>query len=143
MASISELTMASNLSVNDMFEISIVNALMESGYESNSATVQQLASFIVNSMQFASALNTTTKTITGAINEVLQSAGGGLELTSTLTAGSTSLTFQNVGILTTSTFDFYTDVWGVNPTAVAVVGGSLTLTFDTQDSDISVKVVVK
>ena len=61
-------------------------------------------------------------------------------ITGTLTAGQTSITFSNAAITTTGTFDFYTDVFGVNPADVTVSTGSMTLTFDEQASDISVKV---
>ena len=64
------------------------------------------------------------------------------DLTATLTAGSTSLVFSDSSILTTSTIDIFTSVWGVNPTAVTVATGSVTLTFSAQQSDISVKVRV-
>lgn len=67
----------------------------------------------------------------------------GKELTSTLTAGQTSLTFTDSSITTNSTVDVYTSVYGVNPEEMTVNSGSLTLTFDAQASDIGVKVVIK
>lgn len=70
------------------------------------------------------------------------SAGGYTELIGTLTAGSTTLTLQNVAITTTATYDFFTDTFGVSPTSVTVTTGELVLTFDAQQSDVSVKVRV-
>ena len=67
----------------------------------------------------------------------------GTTLTSTLSAGSTSLIFSNSVITTSSTIDLYTDKYGVNPTNVVVETGKMTLTFDTQSSAISVKAVIK
>lgn len=67
----------------------------------------------------------------------------GTTLTSTLSAGSTSLVFTNSVITTSSTIDLYTDTYGVNPTDVSVEAGKMTLTFDTQTKDISVKAVIK
>ena len=67
----------------------------------------------------------------------------GKELTSTLTAGQTTLTFTNSSITSNSTVDVYTSVYGVNPEDMTVSSGSLTLTFDTQATDIGVKVVIK
>ena len=64
------------------------------------------------------------------------------ELTGTLTAGSTSLTLSNAGISESSTIDYYTNYYGVNPTGVFVSSGSVTLAFEAQDIDISVKVRV-
>lgn len=67
----------------------------------------------------------------------------GKELTSTLTAGQTSLIFTDTSITTNSTVDVYTSVYGVNPEGMTVNSGSLTLTFDRQASNIGVKVVIK
>ena len=67
----------------------------------------------------------------------------GTTLTSTLSAGSTSLVFSNSVITTSSTIDLYTDAYGVNPTDVSVEAGKMTLTFDAQTKDISVKAVIK
>ena len=69
--------------------------------------------------------------------------GGGaswVDVTGTLAAGSTSLTLSNAAIQSTSTIDIYTDTYGVNPTAVSVSAGSITLTFEAQSSAVSVKV---
>lgn len=71
--------------------------------------------------------------------------GGGdgwTDVTGTLTAGQTSITLQDASIDTTSTLDFYTDTFGVNPTAVSVSTGSVTLTFEAQASNLGVKVRV-
>lgn len=65
-----------------------------------------------------------------------------IELVDTLTAGETSITFSDNAILSTSTIDIYTDTFGVNPTSVVVATGSVTLTFEAQQSNIGVKVRV-
>lgn len=64
------------------------------------------------------------------------------DITATLTAGQTSLVFSNAAITTNSTIDIYVDdsFYGVNPTAVTLATGSVTLTFDEQDSNMPVKV---
>ena len=77
----------------------------------------------------------------------------GITLTSTLSAGSTSVTFTHSKIKETSTFDVYTDIYGVNPKSVSDITvsqdkygrdvGNLTLTFKRQSKDMSVKVVIK
>lgn len=64
-------------------------------------------------------------------------------LTATLAVGSTSVSFTDSAISTSSTFTFYTTKFGVSPTAVSVSTGSLTLTFDAQTEAITVKVEVK
>lgn len=59
-----------------------------------------------------------------------------------LAAGATSITINDDRITTESVLSFYTSVYGVNPTAVSVANGSVTLTFDTQDADMEVGVRV-
>ena len=66
----------------------------------------------------------------------------GLELTDTLTAGNTTVTFNNNAITTSSTIDIYTDVYGLSPDTVTVTTHQLVLTFEAQASDVSVKVRV-
>lgn len=65
-----------------------------------------------------------------------------IEVSGTLTAGSTSITLSDASITTTSTIDIYTDVFGIQPTNAVVATGSITLTFLAQASDITVKVRV-
>ena len=60
--------------------------------------------------------------------------------TGTLTAGSTTITLTDSKLLTSSTFEIFTDTWGVNPTNVVVATGSITLTFEAQQNDVAVKV---
>lgn len=62
------------------------------------------------------------------------------EATGTLTAGSTSLTIQNGAISTVSTIDVYTTAFGVCPTNIIVSDGQIALTFESQASDLGVKV---
>lgn len=62
----------------------------------------------------------------------------------TLSVGATSVALQfsaNVGA--TDLVDIYTDTFGVNPTAVAVSGDTITLTFDAQASAVAVAVKVQ
>lgn len=65
-----------------------------------------------------------------------------IKLTGTLTAGTTSITLEDGLITTDSKFDFYTSIYGVSPTNVAVAAGSITLTFDAQETDMNVEVRV-
>lgn len=64
------------------------------------------------------------------------------DLVGTLTAGQTTISFNSPSITTTATYDYYTDVYGVNPTAVTVSTGNMVLTFEAQQSDLHVKVRV-
>lgn len=85
-------------------------------------------------------LNTANKSIFGAINEL---AAGGVVLTGTLNAGSTTITLSDAAINANSSFDFYTSVYGIAPTAVSVSAGEIELTFEAQSVNLGVKVVVK
>ena len=60
----------------------------------------------------------------------------------TLPAGQTSITINNDNIRSNSLIEVYTDVFGVDPTNMTTSSGSCTLTFDEQDVDVSVRLVV-
>ena len=66
--------------------------------------------------------------------------GSGLIVSGTLAAGATSITLSDAGITTSAMVDIYTDVYGVNPTNAVVATGSITLTFDAQQSALNIKV---
>ncbi len=63
-------------------------------------------------------------------------------LTTTLTAGSTSVTISNAAITANSFLLPVASVWGVIPTAVTPSNGSVTMTFAAQASDITVGVMI-
>lgn len=65
------------------------------------------------------------------------------ELTATLTIGATTLTFTDASIGNNSLIDVYTDAYGVNPTNAVQSGTTVTLTFDPQATNVSVKIAVK
>ena len=63
-------------------------------------------------------------------------------LTTTLTAGSTSVTISNAAITANSFLLPVSSVWGVSPTAVTPSNGSVTMTFAAQATDITVGVMI-
>lgn len=69
--------------------------------------------------------------------------GGAITITGTLAAGSTSLTFSNSLIATSSTIDIYTSTYGVNPASVTLSAGKVVLTFEAQSAALNVKVEVR
>ena len=71
---ISELTTASEIKNEDNIELSQNTG---NGLVSLKATILALATKILTNINFTSALETTSKTIIGAINEVAQGGGGG------------------------------------------------------------------
>lgn len=72
--------------------------------------------------------------------QYLFTAVDGTILSATLAAGSTSVTITDQRILADSMIDIYTDVYGVNPTSASSTAGSLTLTFEAQQTAIEIRV---
>lgn len=133
---ISDLTTVSAISDADLMELSAVNPASDTGYSSMKMPITALASKLLGVMQYAADLQTAAKTIFGAINEV-----AGIVLSGTLTAGQTSITFTDASITSSSTLDnIWTENFGVKPTNIVITAGSITLTFESQSSDIGVKV---
>ena len=64
-------------------------------------------------------------------------------LTGTLATGNTSLTLKSDAVTKSSIIDIYTSVYGINPSNVSVSTGSITLTFDAQESSIEIRVEVR
>ena len=117
--------------------VSVEDQQSTSGYASKKITSENVGNQLLTAYNY-NALNTTAKNPIGAINELK-----GKELTSTLTAGQTTVTFSDAAILTTSTVDIYTDVFGVNPEDVAVTTGQIVLTFPEQENNLNIKVVIR
>ena len=67
---ISELTGVTSLNNGDLVEVSQVDALSPSGYTSKKATFTDVGAKVNNSIEYATDLQTTDKTVIGAINEV-------------------------------------------------------------------------
>lgn len=63
-------------------------------------------------------------------------------LTGVLAAGQSSLTLESALIDENSTFDFYTSIYGINPSSIVVDNGSITLRFEPIVADLGVKVNV-
>ncbi len=64
------------------------------------------------------------------------------EVISTLAAGQTSITCTLEGLSNNSSISVYADVPGVGYTDIVVDGDNVTITFEAQEQDIQVKVVV-
>ena len=71
-------------------------------------------------------------------------SASGKELTSTLTAGQTTLTFTDSAITANTIVDnVLSSVQGVTYESIEIEEGVLTMTFDEQAVDVSVKVVIR
>ena len=135
---ISQLDSASTFPIGSLIVASIEDQQSESGYTSANVESSVIASQMLGSYGFPLVLTkTTSKNVLGAINEIAFK-----EVSGTLSAGSTSITLSDASILTTSTFDIFTDVYGVAPESVTVATGSITMTFEAQESALGVKVRV-
>lgn len=72
--------------------------------------------------------------------QYLFTAVDGIILSATLAAGATSVTITDQRIEADSFIDIYTDVYGVNPTAAVAAAGSLSLTFEAQQTALQIRV---
>ena len=131
------------LGMNDLLEVARVDPQGDTGYSSRKATLTQIGDELLNDIQYTSALDTTSKKIIGAINE-LNARKTYTDVTGTLTTGATSITLQDASIDANASFEFFTSVFGIQPTNAVVDGANhtITLTFLAQASDITVKVRV-
>lgn len=136
--SVSELDPTTTLPVGSLLMVAIEDLTSETGYDSRKIASEKVASEILTNYSLPLALNTNAKNITGAINELR-----GVVLTGTLLTGSTSITFQDPSISTSSTIEMFTDTFGVNPVSVTVGSGTMTITFEAQQADLGVKVVIR
>jgi hypothetical protein len=141
---IHELITAEELSAND-----VLAEQRDGGgtWLTRKLTFNALGLFLNKVLNYASDLHTTNKTIIDAINEV-NSATSGVTKTGTLEAGETSLVFTDNSITDDSLVDWYIEeaYYGiVAPTAFTTdaANHTLTLTFDAQEEDIDIKVVIK
>lgn len=138
----SDLSEVVSLDNDDLFALAHVNGSSETGYASIASKITQVGAKINESVTYSN-LQTTSKTIVGAINEVRQAAGGGTTITGTLIAGNTTLTLTNAAITTTAKYFFFTDTFVVTPIDCTVSTGSMTLTFNEQSVDVGVMVEVR
>ena len=133
---ISQLDAAASVPIGTLFVASLDDG--NSGYVSKKVDSSLLASEVLSSYTWPLALTkTSSKNVLGALQEISYK-----EVTGSLSAGSTSITLSDASILTTSTFDIFTDVYGVAPESVTVASGSITMTFEAQESALGVKVRV-
>lgn len=87
------------------------------------------------------ALNTTWSST--KINDTINNAVSDLtfiDKSGTLTAGSTSIEFEDNSITVDSWILPFTSVYGVNPKTITTINGKVTLTFDVQENNITVGV---
>lgn len=155
---ITDLPLAENLANSDI-------ALLVQGTGAKQTDLASIGGVVATSTTY-SALNTTSKNLVGAVNELVSSkqntltAGTGISissntvslsqtvLTGTLTAGNTFIILTDDAITTSSTIQYFieppTNTYdgSIRPLSATVDTGSITLTFEAQQYNIGVKVVI-
>ena len=78
-----------------------------------------------------------------SINSNISSLQGTI-LNATLSAGATELVIENEAITTNKMYEYYIeDAYNVCATNIVVETGKITMTFDAQDKDLNIRVVIK
>jgi len=93
---ISELTAIGTINNGDLVEVSNVDSNSESGYASKKATMTDLGDKLNNNIQYSTDLETTNKTIIGAINEVASQATG-IDIISEINTPASIMSFNDGG----------------------------------------------
>ena len=138
---ISQLDLAVSFPVGSLIVASLEDEHSESGYASFKVPSELLASQILSVYSWPLLLNTASKSVIGAIND-LNGKVYEVEISGTLFAGSTTIGFLDAAITTSSVIDIYTNKYGVSPDSVTVSTGRIDMTFPEQASDLGVKVRV-
>lgn len=139
---ISDLTAVTTLAGGDAFVVEQDNSGGTKKITFTDMISQILANILANNGTTSTA---GTKALDAAYGKTLTDTkeDAPTELTQTLEAAGTSVTFTDAAIATSSIVDIYTDTWGLSPTAVSVTTGQAVLTFEPQESDVSVKILVR
>lgn len=139
---IGDLTAITTLANSDEF---VVNLASDAG--TRKITFSNLITQILGNILANNGTTSTagTKALDAAYGKTLNDTkeDAPTELTATLSAGSTSLTFSDASITTSSMLDIYSDVYGLAPTSVTVTTGQAVLSFEAQVSAVSVKLLVR
>ena len=123
-----------NLTGNSVF---VTADYVNGEYVTQGHLASEIGGKILNSFAYTQDLQTTDKKPIGAINEVSNNVG--IMISDILEAGETTLTLTNSHITSNSMLDWYCKV---NPTSITVSSGQIVLTFDEQEEDMEVKVVI-
>lgn len=135
---LSDMTEALTFTTTDLFYLGMTDAGSDTGFASRKLAASTMAAALMGNFSLPLLFTkTTAKTAAGAINEI-----AGTTLSGTLTAGSTSITLSDASITASSMIDVYTDT-GIGYESITASTGSVTITFEEQAADMSVKVVIK
>ena len=130
--SISQLTTAEQISLSDLFELSIPNGSL--GYLSRKASLEAIANFIANNLNYSD-LQTVAKTLIGAINEAAQSGGGGASIQEMTQAQYNALTPEQKADGTLRAIsDATTSISDIDDVNISSVADGDVLSFDSSSS---------
>ena len=136
--SISQFGSATALEAGSLVFVSEEDENSASGYTSKKMSGGVLGKGVLSDLEFPLIFTkTTAKSAAGAINEI-----AGTVVSGTLTAGSTSITLSDASITSTSMIDVYNSL-GVGWDTISATTGSVTITFEAQSVDMTVKAVIK
>ncbi|MBR5013456.1 MAG: hypothetical protein IKY16_02495 [Bacteroidales bacterium] len=136
--SISQFGSATALEAGSLVFVSEEDENSASGYTSKKMSGGVLGKGVLSDLEFPLIFTkTTAKSAAGAINEI-----AGTVVSGTLTAGSTSITLSDASITSTSMIDIYNSL-GVGWDTISATTGSVTITFEAQSVDMTVKAVIK
>lgn len=123
----------------------IIGAINELAAEIPSPTTQLPATSVSYDNSNSGLTATNAQDAIDELADAIPSAAAVETQRGTLAVGSTNivLTFAAQTIGANTLVDIYTDVYGVNPTAVATTSNTVTLTFDAQQSAVNVAVRVQ
>lgn len=129
------------LTEDSLFGAADVN--VGSGYANGKHSASALGAGLCGDGFSFNALETGSKSIFGAINE-LNRIGDYATVKGTLTAGQTSITLSDNRITTDSMIEVFTSIVGVDPvTTPTVTDGSITISFEAQAVDVVVGINIK
>lgn len=139
---IGDLTAITTLASSDEFVVNLASDAGTKKITFGNLITQILGNILANNGTTSTA---GTKALDAAYGKTLTDTkeDAPTELTATLSAGSTSLTFTDASITTSSLLDIYSDVYGLAPTSVTVTTGQVVLSFQAQVSAVSVKLLVR
>lgn len=138
---LSQMVQTDTFTAGALFYVAKESQTSESGFESFNIPGSDMARTLLSSLQFPLVLQTEAKSVIPAINEL--NAGKQnkyIEFTEEVDTGETTVTITDEAITTDSTVDIYTDVFGINPTSVAVTQGEIEIDFEAQEDAFNVKV---
>lgn len=114
---------------------SLTNSQITKGNINGSDTIRDLLLYVI----------TTNASGVSSVEDkrVIRELGGAKILWQSLSAGNTSITFNDASIHTNSAFAFFTSIYGVNPIDAYANEGSVQLVFDAQATTMQVGVKIE